>query len=379
MSRKKFFLVSFSIVLIIGVLSFALVKGEVRDERPKRIEENSIGVIDFEEIKANHNLNSQIRHLEERIANHRLTHNNEIENLVKTQENIDKHLGSFNEQLERRLELLQERAVEGIKFRREEMEKELIEYHSSLEEDMVEDLMEFKNGLIEEMEKEVGEVRANFNSELKKYKAEVNRKYNSDIINLRMRTNQSHLSDEEREKAEVKLEELMGEREREIIEIEDYYDNKLEKIITEKEEVFEGELLKYRESLEREFKETLLEKERTLEEELSAYINAEEKRLEEEMKEKERELRAEIEGNLIDSQDRLVKRAKSKVRGLEVEIERLEKQILNLRNNKINDIDKIIEEIAKEKGIDLVINNYVDNIDGNNITKDIIKEINIER
>lgn len=365
--------------LIIVVFSAILAGQIVKGERPKDSAQSDIGLVNMDMLTKGHPLTEQINQFTKQIANYKVILNNENENLQKLKVDTEEYLGSFNSQLNKRLELIKDNSMKAIADKREELNNKLKRYHQQLNDDISNKLMAKKESLEKKLQDEISALNNSYQKELDKHKEALNQEYNDRIINLRLKLKFNSLSEAEHNKYSVELEELMAEKNDKLTEKENYYNERLKKVIEEKELEFAKKIKEYQNKLQEEAEKAYNKKEEEIRAELADYLSNMENNLEKDLKEREEVLREDMGENLVSAENRLISKVQNKINDLKDEINSLEERRRELMERRSKDIDEIIQEVAKSSKIKLVIADSLQNVDGIEITDKVLEEIKLGR
>jgi len=364
-----------AILVCLAVLAGQVVEGE----RPKDSVQSDIGLVNMDKLTKGHPLTEQINQFTKQIANYKVTLNNEDENLQKLKSDTEDYLGNFNSQLNKRLELIKDNSMKEIADKREELNNKLKNYHQQLNTDISNKLLAKKKSLESKLQKEVSTLNNSYQKELDEYKESLNQEYNSRIINLRLKLKFNSLSESEHNKYSVELEELMAEKNDKLAEKENYYNERLKKVIDQKELEFADQIKSYQNQLKEEAEDKYNQKEEEIRAELNEYLSTMEGDLEKDLKEREELLRGDMEENLVSAENRLISKVQNKINHLKDEINGLEEKRKELIERRSKDIDKIIKEVAKTNNVRLVIADSLQNVEGIEITDKVLEEIKLGR
>lgn len=350
---------------------------ELTTEEAKTELEPQIGIVDLADIRREHPLTQQIAQIEERIVNLNLSLREEEESLTKIEEDTGSYLTDFNQQVKRRLEVIEADYAKKIEQEESKLGSKLEDYYQQLMAEFESELAEKETSLHQELKDELLILEKEYDTDLEEYKAIIDQNYNSEIINLRLQLRVANLDEAKQNQLQSQLEELTAEREAKIEDQEQYYNQKLQSFLQQEEAELQQRLQDYQQKLLFQAEADYETRKQELELEFYNYLTSLEEGMVSDLSSQEEELAANIEEELLAAREKLITRVETRVKDLTDEIIQLQQKREKLRSERKEELDLMIEQVAEDKGLALILTDYNQNLAAIDLTEEILAEIRL--
>ncbi|MCK8827779.1 hypothetical protein MWH25_08500 [Natroniella acetigena] len=365
-------------LLLVMVLSLVGCRNqELTTEEAKTELEPQIGIVDLADIRREHPLTQQIAQIEERIVNLNLSLREEEESLTKIEEDTGSYLTDFNQQVKRRLEVIEADYAKKIEQEESKLGSKLEDYYQQLMAEFESELAEKETSLHQELKDELLILEKEYDTDLEEYKAIIDQNYNSEIINLRLQLRVANLDEAKQNQLQSQLEELTAEREAKIEDQEQYYNQKLQSFLQQEEAELQQRLQDYQQKLLFQAEADYETRKQELELEFYNYLTSLEEGMVSDLSSQEEELAANIEEELLAAREKLITRVETRVKDLTDEIIQLQQKREKLRSERKEELDLMIEQVAEDKGLALILTDYNQNLAAIDLTEEILAEIRL--
>ncbi|WP_408955175.1 hypothetical protein [Natroniella sp. ANB-PHB2] len=368
-------LIGLLLVMVLGLVGCR--NQELTTDNVKNEVEPQIGIVNLAKVREVHPLTEQIVQIEERIVNLNLSLREEKKSLNRIEEDTGSYLADFNQHVKRRLEVIEADYAKKIEQEEVKLSSKLEDYYQQVMAELKLEVEKKETSLYQELKENVLSLEKKYDAALEEYKTDIAEDYNSELINLRLQLRVGNLDEAKQKELQNKLEELTAERGAKIESQKQDYSQKLQSSIQQEEERLQQKLQDYQQKLLSQTKADYTAKKQELEVEFYNYLISLEDEMATDLFKQEEELTDNIEDELLAAQQKMMARVETKIEDLTDEIIQLQEKRDKLRSERKKELDLMLEEVAEDKELALILTDYNQNLAAIDLTEEILTEITL--